>query len=89
MSKNEIGRMDCPCCGEDASVRQQKNGRAYVMCNSAVCGFQGFTRSADADRHLRAKMKQAAADAPAQDQKQPDQPAPQPRRKGFFDGILD
>lgn len=82
MSKPEIGQMACPCCGEAASVREQKNGRSYLLCNSAVCGFQGFTRSADADRHLRAKMKPH--------QEQPPAPAAAnepPKKKGFFDDL--
>lgn len=84
MARAEIGKIVCQCCGEPASVREQKNGRAYVMCNSPICGFQGFTRSADADKALRARMIQApAAEQPAAP------PAPQPKpKKGFFDDLI-
>lgn len=88
MAKPEIGKIPCPCCGEDASVREQKNGRSYLLCNSAICGFQGFTRSADADKAMRSRMKtnQEQPPAPATDPIQP--PAPQPpKRKGFFDDL--
>jgi hypothetical protein len=88
MAKPEIGTLDCPCCGEPASVREQKNGRSYLLCNSPVCGFQGFTRSNDADKNLRGRMKAnqppAADPAPAP----APQPAPQPpKKKGFFDDL--
>lgn len=91
MAKPEIGKIPCPCCGEDASVREQKNGRSYLLCNSAVCGFQGFTRSVDADKAMRGRMKTAAAPAqptpPAAPAPAP-APAPQPpKRKGFFDDL--
>ncbi|HLO62897.1 MAG TPA: hypothetical protein VK165_08020 [Azonexus sp.] len=84
MAKDHIGHIACPCCGEDAEVREQKNKRAYVLCTSALCGFQGFTRSTGADQGMRAKMKPKAAPvAPAPD------PAPTPEpKKGFFDDIL-
>lgn len=83
MAKPEIGKIACPCCGEDASVREQKNGRTYLLCNSAVCGFQGFTRSSDADKAMRSRMKPKQEQPPA-----PTPPAPQPpKRKGFFDDL--
>lgn len=81
MAKVDIGHVDCPCCGESAKVREQKNGRAYLLCNSPVCGFQGFTRSADADKSMRGRMKPVAQPDPAP------QPDPQPK-KGFFDGLI-
>ena len=87
MAKPEIGHVDCPCCGEPASVREQKNGRAYLLCNSAICGFQGFTRSADADKHLRGKVRPVtpAAAAPAPATKPAAEP---PKRKGIFDDLI-
>ena len=85
MAKAEIGKIPCQCCGEPASVREQKNGRAYVMCNSPVCGYQGFTRSADADKSLRSRMTaNQEQPAPTADQ---EQPAPKPK-KGFFDDLI-
>lgn len=77
MPKVDVGHVDCPCCGEPAKVRDQKNGRAYMLCTSPVCGFQGFTRSDDADRHLRTKMRPIA-----QAVQELDQP-----KKGFFDDL--
>lgn len=88
MARAEIGTVDCQCCGEKASVREQKNGRAYVVCNSPVCGYQGFTRSSDADRALRAKMAPAIAAPVDAEPKKPAEPAPQPKpKKGFFDEL--
>lgn len=87
MAKPEIGKIPCPCCGEDASVREQKNGRSYLLCNSAICGFQGFTRSADADKSMRARMKATAPTPPADPAPQPAPPAANPKKKGFFDDL--
>lgn len=78
MSKSDIGHVACPCCGDDAKVREAKNGRAYLLCNSPVCGFQGFTRSSDADKHLRSKIKPIQAPAPV---------TTEPKKKGFFDDL--
>lgn len=90
MAKPNIGHLACPACGEDADVREQKNGRAYLLCNSAICGFQGFARSADADKSLRARMKQinpqpVAAPVP---ENVPVPAAAQPKKKGFFDDLI-
>lgn len=91
MAKAEIGKIACQCCGEPASVREQKNGRSYVMCNSPVCGFQGFTRSADADKNLRGKMTTCQPETKIPVQNAPpaaDQIPPQPpKKKGFFDDL--
>lgn len=88
MAKPEIGKIPCPCCGEDASVREQKNGRSYLLCNSAVCGFQGFTRSADADKAMRGRMKTAAPITPTPPAAPAPAPAPiPPKKKGFFDDL--
>jgi hypothetical protein len=88
MAKPEIGKIPCPCCGEDASVREQKNGRSYLLCNSAICGFQGFTRSADADKAMRSRMKTAAPIIPTQTAEPIQATAPiPPKKKGFFDDI--
>ena len=92
MAKPNIGHLDCPACGEDADVREQKNGRAYLLCNSAICGFQGFARSADADKSLRARMKPTPTPppvaAPAAGTVQPPAPETLPKKKGFFDDLL-
>lgn len=82
MAKETIGHVDCPACGEQADVREAKSGKAYVMCPSPVCGFQGFARMADSDRALRAKMrpKAPAAAAPGT--------TDQPKKKGFFDDLI-
>lgn len=95
MAKPEIGKIPCPCCGEDASVREQKNGRSYLLCNSAICGFQGFTRSSDADKSMRARMKintpqPAAAPVPLNATAPATAPAQiPPKKKGFFDDLAD
>lgn len=91
MAKPNIGHLACPACGEDADVREQKNGRAYLLCNSAICGFQGFARSADADKSLRARMKQinpATVAAPGAGTVQPPTTETLPKKKGFFDDLL-
>lgn len=88
MAKESIGTVACQACGEQAEVRIQKNGRAYVLCNDPMCGFQGFTRSAHADQKLRAKMTPSAnkENSPAPDPAP--QPAPQPpKKKGFLDDL--
>lgn len=93
MAKPHIGHIPCPCCGEDAEVREQKNKRAYVLCSSSVCGFQGFTRSEGADQGMRAKMKPkqnepTPAEAPGQGTDSAPATTPTNPKKGFFDGIL-
>lgn len=92
MARAEIGKIPCQCCGEPASVREQKNGRAYVMCNSPVCGYQGFTRSNDADRSLRSRMTSTApapAAKPAEPAPAEQNPQPKPKpKKGFFDDLI-
>jgi hypothetical protein len=60
MARETIGHVSCPCCQEDAHVREAKGGKVYIVCDSPVCGFQGFARSTDADRLLRGKMKPLA-----------------------------
>lgn len=94
MAKEHVGHVACPCCGEDAEVRIQKNGRSYLLCQSVLCGFQGFTRSAGADQALRGRMKPKTNEPPAavaQGQGTGSAPATTPAnqpKKGFFDGIL-
>lgn len=91
MAKPNIGHLACPACGEDADVREQKNGRAYLLCNSAICGFQGFARSADADKSLRARMKQITTPpvaAPGAGTVQLPATETLPKKKGFFDDLL-
>lgn len=95
MAKPEIGKIPCPCCGEDASVREQKNGRTYLLCNSAICGFQGFTRSADADKAMRSRMKPNQEQPPAEVKKptpeemnkQGQQQIQPPKKRSFFDDL--
>lgn len=88
MAKPTIGHVACPCCGEDADIREQKNGRSYLLCNSPVCGFQGFARSNDADKNLRSKMKPLTAPAADPKPAQAATPNPEPpKRKGFFDDL--
>lgn len=79
MAKEHIGTMPCPCCDEPAEIREQRNGRTYILCNSPVCGFQGFTRSAGADAGMRKKMTPKPAAAPV--------PPEQPTKKGFLDDL--
>lgn len=92
MAKESIGKINCPACNEQADVREQKNGRAYVLCNDPMCGFQGFTRSDHADKKLRGRMTANAAPAqtpaPAAAPQPTAQPQP-PKRKGFFDDLAD
>jgi hypothetical protein len=92
MAKESIGKVHCQACGELAEVREQKNGRAYVLCNDPMCGFQGFTRSAHADKHLRAKMianTTPPAAAPHPGQGTGSAPANETKpKKGFFDDLI-
>lgn len=86
MANADIGHIDCPACGEQANVRESKNHKAYIMCPSPVCGFQGFARGGDSDKHIRAKMKPVGQPEP-EPQPQP-QPTPVPvKKKGFFDDL--
>jgi predicted RNA-binding Zn-ribbon protein involved in translation (DUF1610 family) len=83
VAKEHVGHVACPCCGEDAEVREQKNGRSYLLCQSVLCGFQGFTRSDGADKALRGRMKPKAAPVPDQKANQEQQPVT--KKRSIFD----
>lgn len=77
--KDLIGLTHCPeCDNEAAEVRPDKNGLAYRYC--PACGSQYFTRAADQDRRLRAKMRPVPGAAPT--------PAPAPAPKAEKRGGL-
>lgn len=92
MAKDHVGHVACPCCGEDAEVREQKNGRTYLLCQSTFCGFQGFTRSDGADKSLRGRMKPkthttppAAAPGQGTGSAPATTPASETKKRSFFD----
>lgn len=70
MANENIGTITCPACELDASVRNSKKGKAYIVCED--CGYQGFARGHDADKHIRTRMTPIAAAIAAMF------PAPQP-----------
>lgn len=78
MANADIGRCDCPACGADAAVRENKKGRAYVMCDE--CNYQGFARGVKSDAALRARIKGQVAAAIEAGQV-PQLKAPEPEAK--------
>ena len=80
MANPDIGLIPCPCCGEDAKVRESgKNGRAYMLCTSPVCGFQGFARSDGAHQGMTKRMRKIQQQAAALPDEKP--------KKGMFDDL--
>jgi hypothetical protein len=55
-SKDIIGHIDCPVCGHEAPVKEDKNGHAYVHC-AHRCNAQVFTRNDHRDGLLRKRMR--------------------------------
>lgn len=55
-SKDVIGHIDCPVCGHEAPVKQDKNGHAYAHC-AHRCNAQVFTRNDHRDGLLRKRMR--------------------------------
>ena len=53
MTREVIGHMDCPECGEAAEVKRTKAGLAYRWCTE--CNAQYFPRTSEASDRLIAK----------------------------------
>lgn len=51
-----IGHIDCPVCGHDMPIKQDKNGQAYGHCAHS-CNAQVFTRNDHRDSLLRKRMR--------------------------------
>lgn len=93
MAAETIGRCRCPVCASDkARLSLAKSGLPVVTCNA--CNFQGFARSDNSDRQLRALLlptaglpAPAAAPAPAEPPP-PAAPAAPPAPRGFSWGVL-
>ena len=54
--KDIIGHIDCPVCGHEAPVKEDKNGHSYVHC-AHRCNAQVFTRNDHRDGLLRKRMR--------------------------------
>ncbi len=90
-----LGSCVCPLCHADtAEVRSDKNGRAYVKCDSCVTMIRTMSHVGDvAMRGMIAKENappandRSPADKPAP--AAPDKPAPAapPKRSGFVDAV--
>jgi len=64
MANPDIGHVDCPWCGEPASVREDRKGKAYVLCESVMCGSQTFFRADKGAAPPRKIMRPVAAVQP-------------------------
>lgn len=51
------GVVRCGCCGEETELKSSKKGKPYYNCGE--CGFQGFSRRAEAVQHMMDKVKGA------------------------------
>lgn len=51
-----IGHIDCPVCGHEMPVKQDKNKHAYGHC-AHRCNAQVFTRNDHRDSLLRQRMR--------------------------------
>lgn len=65
MAKGQVvGHVDCPLCGLEAEVKEDKNGNPYAFCPD--CTMQLLTHGGHRAELLRRKMRpvaQAVADA--------------------------
>ena len=57
MTREVIGHMDCPECGEAAEVKRTKAGLAYRWCTE--CNAQYFPRTVEASERLIGKCSGA------------------------------
>ena len=90
MANPDLGHISCPCCDEPAPIREAKGGKVYFVCTSPVCGIQGFTRSVEADKKLRAKMKPIKSEKTAIDTPVrilPPAATLATKKKGFLDDL--
>lgn len=64
MANPDIGKITCPSCDHpDASVREAKSKKSYIVCEE--CGFQAFSRDGKSDANIRRKMRPVGPVAPA------------------------
>ena len=54
--KDVIGHIDCPVCGHEAPVKEDRNGKAYMHCAHS-CNAQVFSRNDHRDGLLRKRMR--------------------------------
>lgn len=55
-TKDVIGNIDCPVCGQEMPVKEDKNQHAYGHCAHG-CNAQVFTRNDHRDALLRKRMR--------------------------------
>jgi hypothetical protein len=64
---NVIGKIDCPACGEKASVQDAKAGALTIYCNGPEgCRSQTFVKSPKAVERLKAKLAGVAPEKKAE-----------------------
>lgn len=62
-TKDIIGHIDCPVCGHEMPVKQDKNAHAYGHC-AHRCNAQVFTRNDHRDSLLRQRMRAVTVTVP-------------------------
>lgn len=66
-----IGKCDCPLCGREVDVSENRSGYLYFRC--APCGLKAQNTSQRGNRMLLEKVRREEAEEPAAN---PDTPAP-------------
>lgn len=77
MENEELGKADCPICGNSEAVirKSGKSSKPYMVCGGVEgCGYQGFARGQKAVEKMLQKLTPALPAAP--------------EKKGFFDGLI-
>ncbi len=80
MAKGDlIGHMDCPCCGSQADVNEDKNGRPLMFCRHG-CKAQLFTRRPEQAEGMLSRIRRAVVQAV-------DDNKPEPAKGGFWENL--
>lgn len=87
-TKDIIGHIDCPVCGHEMPVKEDKNRHSYGHC-AHRCNAQVFTRNDHRDSLLRMRMRAVSGTVTAPEPKKgeplaiptfvPTVPAPAPK----------
>ena len=73
--KTIIGHIDCPVCGHDMPVKEDKNEHAYGHC-AHRCNAQVFTRNEHRNSLLRQRMRPVTVTGTATVTEPPTAPRP-------------
>jgi hypothetical protein len=83
MAKGDlIGHMDCPCCGMEAEVNEDKNGKPLMFCRKG-CKAQMFTRKPEQVEGLMSRIRRAIVEAVPK----ADEQKPEPAKGGFWESL--